>query len=118
MVTFGTRLKQARNKKMLTQSQVAQLIGIDYTTLSKYENDRSQPDNETVQELASLYDITIDWLFTGSSSGKENKHNELCIDGEREELTEEEARHLKDSLEMFRLLQAKRMKESKNKPTQ
>jgi len=117
MKTFGARLRQARNKKMLTQSQVAQLIGIDYTTISKYENDRSQPDNETVQELASLYDITIDWLFTGGSAGEKLGNNEICIDGEREELTEEEAKHLKDSLEMFRLLQAKRIKEKKNKPT-
>jgi len=117
-MTFGTRLRQARNKKLHTQSQVAQLIGIDFTTISKYENDRSQPDNETLRELASLYDVTIDWLLTGDQGGKQASHNLLCVDGAQESLTDEEARHLKDSLEMFRLLKAKREKEqSHTRPT-
>lgn len=37
------------------------------------------------------------------------------MNGEQEELTEEEAKYLKDSLEMFRLLKAKRLKEEMNK---
>src|SRR5690606_18524492 len=65
MTTFGKRLKQARGRRGLTQNQVAEMLGIDFTTLSKYENDKSQPDHQTLRELASMYEVSIDWLLTG-----------------------------------------------------
>ncbi len=109
MTTFGTRLKHARKNKRLTQNEVAEQLGVDFTTVSKYENDKSQPDNETLKELAGLYEVSIDWLLTGKmpdhSSG-----NRLWVNGMPEELTEEEAQHLMESLEMFRLLKAERSK--------
>ncbi|MBU7318209.1 helix-turn-helix domain-containing protein [Paenibacillus oleatilyticus] len=115
-MTFGERLKQSRNRKQMTQEQVAQKIGIDFTTISKYENDRSQPDNEVLQKLAQLYGVSIDWLLVGSLNepGDKKKINRLIINGEPEELTTDEAGHLKDSLEMYRLLKEKRSKEAKN----
>lgn len=114
-MTFGKRLKQARNKKQLTQNQVAGVLGIDYTTISKYENDKSQPDNDILQRMSSLYDVSLDWLLTGEISNGKKKSDKICIDGEQDELTEEEAKHLKDSLEMFRLLKAKRINDNANK---
>ena len=61
-MSFGKRLKKARTAKKLTQSEVADKLGIDDTTVSKYENDRSEPDNETLTKLADLYEIKIDYL--------------------------------------------------------
>jgi transcriptional regulator with XRE-family HTH domain len=113
-MTFGKRLKQARNKKQLTQNQVAVVLGINYTTISKYENDKSQPDNDILQRISSLYDVSLDWLLTGEVSNGKNKSNLICLDGEQDELTAEEAKYLKDSLEMFRLLNAKRRKDNAN----
>jgi transcriptional regulator with XRE-family HTH domain len=114
-MTFGARLKQSRKKKQFTQSQVADRLGIDFTTISKYENDKSQPDNEILRKLASLYDVSVDWLLTGEFSNEKKKKNSIYMNGEQEELTEEEAKYLKDNLEMFRLLKAKRLKEEMNK---
>lgn len=114
-MTFGMRLQQARKTKQLTQIQVAGVLGIDFTTISKYENDKSQPDNSTLQKLANLYDVSLDWLLTGElSSDTKLLRNKIYIEGNLEELTEEEAAYLKDSLEMFRLLKAKRER-GKNK---
>ncbi len=112
MTTFGDRLKQARKNKRLTQNDVAEQLGVDFTTVSKYENDKSQPDNETLRELAGLYEVSIDWLLTGKISDGHSV-NRLWINGMPEELTEEEAVHLMESLEMFRLLKAKRSKQKK-----
>jgi transcriptional regulator with XRE-family HTH domain len=118
--TFGTRLKKARNNKRLTQNEVADQLGIDFTTVSKYENNKSQPDNDTLRELAAMYEVSLDWLLTGQlNEGK--SLNRIWVDGKPEELTDEEALHLLESLEMFRLLKAKRTKEKysarKQKPT-
>jgi transcriptional regulator with XRE-family HTH domain len=111
-MTFGARLKSARNSKRLTQHQVADVLGLNFTTVSKYENDKSQPDNEILQKLAVLYDVSIDWLLTGEEGGAGSGSGKwkVYFGGEVEELTEEEAKHLKDSLEMFRLLKEKRAK--------
>lgn len=70
-MSFGKRLKQARNNKKLLQSEVANRLGIDDTTISKYENDKSEPDNKTIKELATLYEVSVDWLV-----GRNKKENE------------------------------------------
>jgi transcriptional regulator with XRE-family HTH domain len=112
-MSFGTRLRQARNEKHLTQNQVAVKLGIDFTTISKYENDRSQPDNEILKELAGIYEVSLDWLLKGDRVEEPATGNRIFANGTVEELTEEETKHLLDSLEMFRLLRAKREKEQK-----
>lgn len=112
-MSFGTRLKQARNGKRLTQNQVAAKLGIDFTTISKYENDKSQPDNEILRELAGMYEVSLDWLLTGDRAAPASSPspNRIYVNGKSEDLTDEEAKHLLDSLEMFRLLKAKRKRE-------
>lgn len=116
MTTFGKRLKQARNRRNMTQHQVADLLGIDFTTLSKYENDKSQPDHRTLRELASMYEVSIDWLLTGEQGSEAGMPPNRLVAGEvEEELTDEEAARLLEYLEMFRLLKAKREKERRQK---
>jgi len=113
-MSFGSRLRQARNEKHLTQNQVAAKLGIDFTTISKYENDRSQPDNEILKELAGIYEVSLDWLLRGDRKEEPAATgNRLCANGTVEELTDEEAQYLLDSLEMFRLLKAKREREQR-----
>ncbi|MBN2980027.1 MULTISPECIES: helix-turn-helix domain-containing protein [Cohnella] len=115
--TFGTRLKQARNRKRMTQNEVADKLGIDFTTISKYENNKSQPDNDILREMASLYEVSLDWLLAGGKKAEsgEEAGNRICVGGIRENLTDEEARYLLDSLEMFRLLKEKREHDRKRK---
>ncbi|MFS1512087.1 helix-turn-helix domain-containing protein [Chengkuizengella sp. SCS-71B] len=102
-MTFGARLKKARKNKQLIQSQVAERLGIDFTTISKYENDKSEPDNEILQKIADLYEVSIDWLLTGETNTKGNLDNKIYFNGEYVKLTDDEAQHLKDTLEMYRL---------------
>lgn len=112
-MTFGARLKKARNSKRMTQHEVAKILGLNFTTISKYENDKSQPDNDTLQKISQLYDVSLDWLLLGELkpvSDEPYGKAKVYIDGQMEELTPDEANHLKDSLEMFRLLKEKRAK--------
>jgi transcriptional regulator with XRE-family HTH domain len=51
--TFGQRIKNRRRTLGLTQRQVASQLEIDFTYLSKLENDRGEPAGEkTVRRLA------------------------------------------------------------------
>jgi transcriptional regulator with XRE-family HTH domain len=65
-VSFGYRLQQARKNKKLTQKEVADRLGIHNTTISKYENNESEPDNQTLMKLTDLYDVDATWLITGA----------------------------------------------------
>lgn len=96
----------------MTQNDVAGALGVDFTTISKYENNRSQPDNEILRELASIYEVSLDWLLTGIDKEQPAAEpNRLVIRGAEEVLTEEEANYLQDQLDMHRLLREKRKKE-------
>jgi transcriptional regulator with XRE-family HTH domain len=52
--TFGETLRQLRRAANLTQRDLAAGVGIDFTYLSKLENDRDvPPGEETIRRLAS-----------------------------------------------------------------
>jgi len=63
MSSLASRLKKARENKKLTQVSVADKTGINNKTLSGYENAVSEPDYDSLKALASLYDVSIDWLL-------------------------------------------------------
>ena len=59
---LSEKLRILRKNKGLNQTDVAQVIGIEQTTYSKYEKERVCPDIFTIKKLANLYGITIDQL--------------------------------------------------------
>lgn len=52
--TFGKVIRQARKEKELSQRELAKLIGVDYTYLSKLENDHAgyPPSEDVIHKLA------------------------------------------------------------------
>jgi HTH-type transcriptional regulator, competence development regulator len=53
--TFGGRIQRLRRELGLTQRDVAGKLGIDFTYLSKLENNRGEPPSEeTVRKLAEV----------------------------------------------------------------
>ena len=53
--TLGSRLRQLRDDKHLQQEQVANLIGVNKSTISLYENDMRQPSYETLVRVSTDY---------------------------------------------------------------
>ncbi|PCN42314.1 hypothetical protein B9C88_21695 [Brevibacillus laterosporus] len=68
MSSLGSRLKQARENKRLTQIHVAKKLGISNGTLSGYERNYRDPDTETLSQLAGIYEVSLDWLVGKTSS--------------------------------------------------
>lgn len=60
---FSTRLKELRMSKNLRQEQVANLIGVNKSAISTYENDIRQPSFEILVRLANLYRVSTDYLL-------------------------------------------------------
>jgi transcriptional regulator with XRE-family HTH domain len=62
--SFGSRIQQLRRDHGRTQRDVARELGIDFTYLSKLENDRGEPPGEeTVRSLAKLFDVDVEKLL-------------------------------------------------------
>lgn len=60
---FNEILRQLRTEKNLSQKDVANAIGVDRTTYTKYETGKSQPDFTTIQKLAEFYSVSVDYLL-------------------------------------------------------
>ncbi len=65
-MSFSERLKEARNKKGLSQSQLGQMVNLHYTQIGRYENKGAQPSADVLSKLANALDITTDFLMYGS----------------------------------------------------
>ena len=60
---FGARLRQARQRRGLTQAAVAEHIRVDRSTYSKYELGLVEPSLVTAYRLSRLLDTTLDDLL-------------------------------------------------------
>ena len=63
-MTFGERVKGLRKARGVSQRELAERIGIDFTYLSKIENDRMEPPSEgTIRRIAGALDASADELL-------------------------------------------------------
>lgn len=70
MSILGDRLRIARERKNLKQTQVKERTGINNKTLSGWENGLSEPDSESLKILANLYEVSTDWLLGRTDNPK------------------------------------------------
>ena len=62
------RLKKLREEKGLKQSELAQMLNISQATLSNWEREVHDPDNENLRKLAQIFGCSTDFLLGYSSS--------------------------------------------------
>ncbi len=62
-VNLGKRIKKLRKARSMTQEQLAELIFMDVTTLSKIETGKNYPQPETIEKLAQAFNVRIQDLF-------------------------------------------------------
>lgn len=60
---FGQRIRESRQEKGLTQTQLAELLSTTQSTIGKYEREELQPNIETMVKLCKLLDISADYLI-------------------------------------------------------
>lgn len=62
-MTFGNRLKQAREEKGYNQKQFAEQLGITATRLNYWEKDKREPDVALIKKISEALNISSDWLI-------------------------------------------------------
>ena len=64
-------LKELRESKGLTQSELAKLLSVSPSSIGMYEQGRREPDSETLRRISSFFNVTIDYLLGNSKQKKE-----------------------------------------------
>lgn len=70
MSELGKRIQELRKQIGLTQAQLAAKIDVSHTQLTRYESKDIQPPADVLQRLASIFDVSIDYLVNGNKSDK------------------------------------------------
>lgn len=58
----GVRLITLRLKRNITQKELGEILGIDKTTVSQYENQITKPDFEMLNRIARYFSVPVDYL--------------------------------------------------------
>lgn len=67
-MNFNIRLKQLRQKNKLTQSELAEILGLKPTAISNYESKRNEPSFDKLIALSKYFDVSCDYLLGISDS--------------------------------------------------
>ena len=63
-MTFGENVRELRKEGGISQRELAGTVGIDFTYLSKIENDRMEPPSEdTIRRIAEALGASVDDLL-------------------------------------------------------
>lgn len=60
---FGMRLKELREKKKMTQEQVARRLNLTKASISGYENNIASPSLDVLKQFCYLYHVSADYLL-------------------------------------------------------
>ena len=80
-IKIGKFIAECRKKQNLTQSQLAEKLGITDRAISKWENGRAMPDSSLMPDLCSILNISVNELLSGEVIDMEssNKKNEQLL---------------------------------------
>lgn len=62
-MNFNVRLRQLRQKNKLTQSELADILGLKPTAISNYESQRNEPSFDKLISLSKYFDVSCDYLL-------------------------------------------------------
>lgn len=66
--SLGTRLKNLRDEKRLSQQQVADNLSVSLTSYNKWESDIAKPTTENLLKIADFYNTDLYTLLDSSQS--------------------------------------------------
>ncbi|MBO5778328.1 MAG: helix-turn-helix domain-containing protein [Clostridia bacterium] len=66
----GKNIKKAREEKGLTQEQLAERLSVTRQAVSNWENEKTQPDIDTLHKISDTLEVNIEQLIYG----KERKY--------------------------------------------
>lgn len=60
---FGDKLKKLREKRNMTQRELANLLFLKQSSISDYENNKSIPNGDIIKKISSIFDVSANYLL-------------------------------------------------------
>lgn len=83
-IKFADNLRILRLEKGFTQTELAELVGINQATISNYESGECKPKFDVATKLAKIFDTTVEELYGGQTEENEQATAEQLIDEQTE----------------------------------
>lgn len=93
MKQYGKVIAKLRKQKGLTQQELGKRLNVSYQAVSKWENDLSEPDLSTLQQMVDIFEISIADFFAMA----ENKNEKIEIKDEKAEKTKSDTKVLPEN---------------------
>ena len=77
MATFSDRLKELRKENGLTQKDLAKILYVNQSAVSKYELGTNLPENRFLVQLADYFNVSTDYLLGKSDNRNESINNSI-----------------------------------------
>ena len=80
-MSFGTKIQELRKEKGMTQEELANDLAITPQSVSKWENEQSTPDLDTLVKIAKILGVSCDYLLGNEVEAKVSvkDHNKLLL---------------------------------------
>ena len=76
---FHEKLQELRKNRGMTQEELAAVLYVSRTAVSKWESGRGYPSIDSLKEISKFFSVSIDDLLSGekllSIAEKENKYS-------------------------------------------
>jgi transcriptional regulator with XRE-family HTH domain len=80
---FNEKLQELRKRKGLTQEELAELLYVSRTAISKWESGRGFPNIESLKAISKFFSVSLDELLSGEEilaiAEKDQKEKESAI---------------------------------------
>ncbi len=110
-------IKELRIKKKISQIKMSKELGVAQNTISQWENNTRQPDNDMLKALSNYFKVSIDYILnqqTHESIKEEySAFEKECITLVRN-LDEDGKKYIFETLEMAQLRYAKNSEKKAN----
>ncbi|MBQ2278772.1 MAG: helix-turn-helix transcriptional regulator, partial [Clostridia bacterium] len=76
-LSLGDNIRTFRRAMDMTQEQLAELLGVSFQSVSRWENGTTYPDMELLPALARIFSVTVDALLGMSDEERQKNFEEI-----------------------------------------
>lgn len=74
-MSVGNKVKELRELSGLSRQDLADRLKVSYFTVAKYETDERKPDIDTLSKIASIFNVSTDYLLGLTDDPKPKPQN-------------------------------------------
>ena len=68
MAEISDRIRYLRDEKNITQARLAEIIGVKWASIQRYESGEIKPTLDNLKKLADYFDVNMDYLIGRSDN--------------------------------------------------